>query len=73
MHSVKEEQLQFFKKNKRLEIRKKKLFQIKDITKWEIGVKIDPAHLTPMLENKDIAFPYMLTKVRWTLFRTRKI
>ena len=69
---VKEHQTNFIKEGKALEARKNKLFQSKDISKWEIVNPVPPTEAASMLEDKELAFSWMLTKVRHTQRRTRK-
>ena len=64
MSITKDQKINFFRKTSRLETKKKRLFERKDISKWEIGMPIAPNDNAVMLENKEVAFKYMLTKVR---------
>ena len=69
---VKEHQSNFIKESKALEARKNKLFQMKDISKWEILSPVPPSEAALILEDKELAFSWMLTKVSQTQRRTLK-
>ena len=53
----------YFKKNAKLLAKKKKIFQGKDIGKWDLGVKLTEPEMTKLQENQELAFAKMLPKV----------
>lgn len=63
MNTVKDQEANFVKEMKRLEARKSKLFQVKDISKWEIAKPVGPEAAKSMLEDKELAYSYMLMEV----------
>ncbi len=53
----------YFKRNAKLLNKKRKIFLQRDITKWELGVKIPDNEASKVIDNEQLAFARMLPKV----------
>lgn len=54
----------YFKKNAKILAKKKKIFQQRDITKWDLSVKIPDNEASKIIDNEAQAFARMLPKVQ---------
>ena len=53
----------YFKKNAKLIAKKRKIFQQRDITKWDLNVKLPDNEVNKIIDNEPQAFARMLPKV----------
>ena len=53
----------YFKKNAKLISKKRKVFQQRDITKWDLNVKLPDNEINKIIDNEAQAFARMLPKV----------